>query len=65
MKALEDIEYFNEISNLCDGSDSEIQIDEFQSSEIDITKIKETLFSRVDEAQEKLKINFVKQYCKP
>ena len=63
-EALEDIEQFDEISNLCDGSDSEIQIDEFQSSEIGITKIKETLFPRVDEAQEKLKIK-VKQYCKP
>ena len=28
-EALEDIEQFDEISNLCDGSDSEIQIDEF------------------------------------
>ena len=56
-EALEDIEQFDEISNLCDGSDSEIQIDEFQSSEIDITKFKETLFPRVDEAQEN-------QFCK-
>ena len=58
---LEDIEQFDEISNLCNGSDSEIQIDEFQSSEIDITKFKETLFSRVDEAQEKVE----NQFCKP
>ena len=35
---LEDIEQFDEISNLCDGSDSEIQIDEFENLEIDITK---------------------------
>ena len=59
-EALEDIEQFDEISNLCDGSDSEIQIDEFQSSEIDITKFKETLFPRVDEAQEKVE----NQFCK-
>ena len=52
-EALEDIEQFDEISNLCDGSDSEIQIDEFENSEIDITKFKDTLFPRVDEAQDK------------
>ena len=45
---------------MCDGCDSEIQIDEFQSSEIDITKFKETLFPRVDEAQEKVE----NQFCK-
>ena len=43
---------------MCDGSDSEIQIDEFQSSEIDITKFKETFFPRVDEAQEKVENQF-------
>ena len=53
-EALEDIEQFDEISNLCDGSGSEIKIDEFKSSEIDITKFKERLFPRVDEAQEKV-----------
>ena len=57
-EALEDIEQFDENSNLCDGSDSEIQIDEFQSSEIDITKFKETFFPRVDEAQEKVENQF-------
>ena len=59
-EALEDIEQFDEISNLCDRSDSEIQIDEFQSSEIDITKFKETFFPRVDEPQEKVE----NQFCK-
>ena len=52
-KALEDIEQFDEISNLCDGTDSEIQIDEFENSEIYITKFEDTLFLRVDEAQDK------------
>ena len=59
-EALEDIEQFDEISNLCDRSDSEIQIDEFQSSDIEIRKFKETLFPRVDEAQEKVE----NQFCK-
>ena len=61
MKRLKTLNSFKEILNLCDGSDSEIQIDEFQSSEIDITKFKEPVFPRVDEAQEKV----VKQYCMP
>ena len=48
-EALADIEQFDEISNLCDGSDSETQIDEFKDSKIDITKFKDTLL-RVDES---------------
>ena len=59
-EVLKDIEQFDEISNLFDASDSEIQIDEFQSSETDITKFKETLFPRVDEAQEKVENEFCK-----
>ena len=59
-EALTDIEQFDEISNLCDGSDSETQIDEFKDSKIDITKFKGTLFPRVDESQEKLE----NQFCK-
>ena len=57
---LEDIKQFHEISNLCDRSDSDIQIDEFKNSEIDITKFKDSLFPRVDEAQEKVE----NQFCK-
>ena len=45
---------------MCDGSDSETQIDEFKDSKIDITKFKGTLFPRVDESQEKLE----NQFCK-
>ena len=59
-EALTDIEQFDEISNLCDGSDSETQIDEFKDSKIDITKFKDTLFPRVDESQEKIE----NQFCK-
>ena len=64
-EGLEDIEQFDEISNLCDGSDSEIRIDEFQSSETDIAKFKEPLFPRVDKHKKKLKISFVKQHFMP
>ena len=59
-EALTHIEQFDEISNLCDGSDSETQIDEFKDSKIDITKFKDTLFPRVDESQEKIE----NQFCK-
>ena len=45
---------------MCDGSDSEIQIDEFKDSEIDIKKFKDTLFPRVDESQEKTENQFYK-----
>ena len=57
---LEDIKQFHEISNLCDRSDSDIQIDEFNNSEIDMTKFKDSLFPMVDEAQEKVE----NQFCK-
>ena len=59
-KALEDIEQIDEISDLCDGSDGENEIDEFKNFEIDITKFKETLFSKVDQEQEKVE----NQFCK-
>ena len=59
-EALEDIEQFDEISNLCDGSDGEVEIDEFKKFEIDITKFKETLFPRVDQEQEKVENEFCK-----
>ena len=59
-EALEDIEQLDEISNLCDGFDSEIEIDEFKNFEIDITKFKETLFPWVDQEQEKVE----NQFCK-
>ena len=59
-EAIADIDHFDEISNLCDGSDSEIRIDEFKDFEIDITKFKDTLFPRVDESQEKIE----NQFCK-
>ena len=59
-EALEDIEQFDEISNLRDGSHVQIEIEEFKNFEIDITKFKETLFPRVDQEQEKVE----NQFCK-
>ena len=59
-EALQDIDQFDEISNLHDGSDNEIEINESENSEIDLTKFKETLFPRVDEQQQKIE----NQFCK-
>ena len=42
------------------GSDGETEIDEFKKFEIDITKLKETLFPRVDQEQEKVENEFCK-----
>ena len=47
-EGLEDIENFDEISNLCKGSEVESEIDNFKNFEVDIGKFKETLFPRVD-----------------
>ena len=60
-QALTDIDHFDEISNLCDGSDDESLIDEFKESEVDFKKFEETLFPRVDDdEQKKLKTSFVR-----
>ena len=45
---LEDIDKFDEISNLCEGSEEEAEIDNFKNFEVDIKKLNESLFSRVD-----------------
>ena len=47
-EGLEDIENFDEMSNLCKGSEVESEIDNFKNFEVDIGKFKETLFPRVD-----------------
>ena len=47
-EALEDIDKFDEISNLCEGSEEEAEIDDFKNFEVDIKKFNESLFPRVD-----------------
>ena len=59
-EALQDIEQFDEISNLDDGSDNEIEIDQFESCEIDLNKFKETLFPKAEEEKQKIE----NQFCK-
>ena len=59
-EAIEDIENFDEISNLCDGSEDEIEIDDFKNFELEIKKFNESLFPRVDNENEKAE----NQFCK-
>ena len=59
-ETIEDIENFDEISNLCDGSEDEIEIDDFKNFELDIKKFNESLFPRVDNENEKAE----NQFCK-
>ena len=63
-QALVDIDQFDELSNLCDGSDDESLIDEFKESEVDFKKFEQTLFPRVDDGEQKkkLKASFVRLY---
>ena len=57
-EALQDIEQFDEISNVDDGSDNEIEIDQFESCEIDLNKFKETLFPKFEEEKQKIENQF-------
>ena len=59
-EAIEGIENFDEISNLRDGSEDEIEIDDFKNFELDIKKFNESLFPRVDNENEKAE----NQFCK-
>ena len=43
-EGLEDIENFDEVSNLCEGSEDESEIDNFKNFEVDIEKFKEIHF---------------------
>ena len=45
-EAIKDIEKFDDISNLNDGSDHEMEIDDFKESGKDIAKFNETLFPK-------------------
>ena len=57
-EVLEDTETFDEISNLCAGSEQESEIDNFNNVEVDIKKFNETLFPRVDVEDEKVHNQF-------
>ena len=58
-EVLEDIDKFDEISNLCEGSEEEeAEIDCFKNFEVDIKKFNESLFPRVDVDHEKVHNQF-------
>ena len=57
-EALEDIDKFDEISNLCEGSEEEAEIDDFKNFEFNIKKFNESLFPRVDADHEKVQNQF-------
>ena len=57
-EALEDIETFDEISNLCEGFEEEPKIDNFKNFEVNIGKSDESLFPRVDVEHEKIRNQF-------
>ena len=57
-EALEEIETFAEISNLCEGSEEEPEIYNFKNFEVNIEKFNERLFPRVDNEHEKIHNQF-------
>ena len=58
MRHLKIFEKFDEISNLCEGSEKEPEIDDFKNFEVDIKKFNESLFPRVDVEHEKVHNQF-------
>ena len=57
-EGLEDIENFDEKSNLWEGSEEESEIDNHKNFEVDIQKFNETLFPRVDAEDQKFHNQF-------
>ena len=55
---LKDIENFDEISNLCEDSGEESEIENYKHFEVDIQKLNETLFPRVDAEDQKVRNQF-------
>ena len=62
-EALEDIDKFDEISNLCEGSEEEVEIDDFKNFEVDSKKFNESLFRRVIVDHEKVHNQFCNAIC--
>ena len=58
--ALYDVENFEEISNLCESSEDELEIDNFKNSEQSIKKFHENLFPKTNYDQEKEHTQFVR-----
>ena len=50
------------ISNLCEGSEEESEIDNYKNFEVDIQTFNETLFPRLTLKIRKFTVNFLTQY---
>ena len=59
-EALHDVEKFDEISNLCESSEDEFEIDDFKNSKENIKKFHENLFPKANTNQEKEHNQFVR-----
>ena len=53
-ESLKDLDNFDEISNLCYGSEEDLGIDDFKNSEVDIKKFEGTFFPKVDKESQKV-----------
>ena len=53
---LEDIENFEEISNLCKGSEDELEIDDFKNAKEKIVNFNETLFPTHDKSNQLINV---------
>ena len=64
-ESLKDLDNFDEISNLCYGSEEDLEIDDFKNSEVDIKKFEDTLFPKVDKESKKVhnQICYTKLYA--
>ena len=61
-KAVDDVEKFDEISNLCESSEEELEIDDFKNSEEKINNFHEDLFPETNNDQEKNIMNLLEQF---
>ena len=63
-EALHDVEKFDEISNLCESSEEEFEIEDFKNSKQNIKKFHENLFPKADIEQQKEHNQFVRGLIK-
>ena len=57
-----DVEKFDEISNLCESSEDEFEIDDFKNSKGNMKKFHENLFPKANTDLEKEQINLLERF---
>ena len=57
-----DVEKFDEISNLCESSEDEFEIDDFKNSKENMKKFHENLFPKANTDLEKEQINLLERF---